>query len=46
MPSNINIENQIIDSRMPCLLKPVIIKKNLKSQMMLYLKIEKNIAIN
>jgi hypothetical protein len=39
MPSNINIENQIIDSRMPCLLKPVIMKKQ-KSQAMLYLKIE------
>jgi hypothetical protein len=38
MPSNINIKNQIIDSRIPCLLEPVIMK-NLKSQAMLYLKI-------
>ena len=27
MPSNTNIKNQIDESRMPCLLKPVIIKK-------------------
>jgi hypothetical protein len=30
MPSNINIENQIIDPYIPCLLKPVITKKKNK----------------
>ena len=30
MPSNINIENQIIDPCISCLLKPVIIKKKNK----------------
>jgi hypothetical protein len=29
MPSNTSLEDQIVESRVPCLLKPVIIKKKI-----------------